>query len=110
MSQPPTYGPHNPHPLSTLRTELVWEGKVDEYGQRREVDIAGCAMPMQQIESIDEPRWAAAATGQWSLFEQQNPKQDDCPHPLTPSPKLGEGEQEGSTPLSRSGRGAGGEG
>jgi very-short-patch-repair endonuclease/DNA modification methylase len=32
------------------------------------------------------------------------------PHPLTPSPKSGEGEQEGSTPLSRSGRGAGGEG
>jgi hypothetical protein len=32
------------------------------------------------------------------------------PHPLTPSPKQGEGEQEGSSPLSRSGRGAGGEG
>ncbi|MCL6436849.1 MAG: hypothetical protein K6T90_22095 [Leptolyngbyaceae cyanobacterium HOT.MB2.61] len=32
------------------------------------------------------------------------------PHPLTPSPKQGEGEQEGSFPLSRSGRGAGGEG
>ncbi|MGL5083465.1 MAG: hypothetical protein ACRC8A_18450 [Microcoleaceae cyanobacterium] len=45
MTQQPTYGPHNPHPLSTLRTELVWEGKYDEYGQRREVDIAGCAMP-----------------------------------------------------------------
>jgi predicted nucleotidyltransferase len=27
----------------------VWEGKYDEYGQRREVDIAGCAMPMQTI-------------------------------------------------------------
>jgi hypothetical protein len=25
----------------------VWEGKYDEYGQHREVDIAGCAMPMQ---------------------------------------------------------------
>jgi hypothetical protein len=34
-------------------------------------------MPMQQIESIDEPRRAAAATGQLELFEQQNPKQDD---------------------------------
>ncbi|MCS6814792.1 MAG: site-specific DNA-methyltransferase, partial [Cyanobacteria bacterium] len=76
MSQP-TYGPHNPHPLSTLRTELVWEGKYDEYGQRREVDIAGCAMPMQKIESIDEPRRAAAATGQLELFEQQNPRVDD---------------------------------
>jgi uncharacterized protein len=48
MSQP-TYGPHNPHPLSTLRTQLVWEGKYDEYGNRREVDIAGCAMPTQKI-------------------------------------------------------------
>jgi adenine-specific DNA-methyltransferase len=55
----------------------VWEGKYDEYGQRREVDIAGCAMPMQRIESIDEPRRAAAATGQLELFELQNPKQDD---------------------------------
>ena len=77
MTQQPTYGPHNPHPLSQLRTELVWEGKYDEYGDRREVDIAGCAMPMQRIESIDEPRRAAAATGQLELFEQQNPKQDD---------------------------------
>jgi DNA modification methylase len=77
MTQQPIYGPHNPHPLSTLRTELVWEGKYDEYGNRREVDIAGCAMPMQRIESIDEPRRAAAATGQLELFEQQNPKQDD---------------------------------
>ena len=24
------YGPDNPHPLSTLRTELVWEPKRDE--------------------------------------------------------------------------------
>jgi hypothetical protein len=28
------YGPHNPHPLSTMRTELVWEGKYDEFGDR----------------------------------------------------------------------------
>lgn len=77
MSQQPTYGPHNPHPLSQMRTELIWEGKYDEYGNRREVDIAGCAMPMQMIESIDEPRRAAAATGQLELFEQQNPRVDD---------------------------------
>jgi predicted nucleotidyltransferase len=66
MPHPPTYDPHNrsvdgsaevterahggsPHPLSQLRTERIWEGKVDEYGDRREVDIAGCAMPIQQI-------------------------------------------------------------
>jgi adenine-specific DNA-methyltransferase len=77
MPQQPTYGPHNPHPLSQMRTELIWEGKYDEYGNRREVDIAGCAMPMQKIESIDEPRRAAAAEGQLELFEQQNPRVDD---------------------------------
>ncbi len=49
MTQQPTYGPHNPHPLSQMRSELVWEGKYDEYGQRREVDIADCAMPMQKL-------------------------------------------------------------
>lgn len=49
MTQQPLYGPHNPHPLSTLRMELVWEGKYDEYGQRCEVDIAGCAMPIQKV-------------------------------------------------------------
>lgn len=32
------------------------------------------------------------------------------PHPLTPSPKMGEGGQEGISPLSHLGRGAGGEG
>jgi adenine-specific DNA-methyltransferase len=77
MTQPPTYGPHNPHPLSTLRTELVWEGKYEEYGNRREVDIAGCAMPMQKIESIDEPRRAAVAKHQLSLFEAEHKRQDD---------------------------------
>jgi len=55
----------------------VWEGKYDEYGQRREVDIAGCAMPMQKIESIDEPRREAVASQQLGLFEQQNTRQND---------------------------------
>lgn len=50
------YGPSNPHPLSEMKTELVWEGKYDKYGNRREVDIAGSAMPLQKIETIDEPR------------------------------------------------------
>jgi adenine-specific DNA-methyltransferase len=54
--KPVRYGPDNPHPLSTLRTELVWEGKYDDYGNRREVDTAGCSMPLQKIETIDEPR------------------------------------------------------
>ena len=77
MTQQPTYGPHNPHPLFKLRTELVWEGKYDEYGDRREVDIAGCGMPMQQIESIDEPRREAEANKQLTLFEQHHKRQDD---------------------------------
>jgi adenine-specific DNA-methyltransferase len=73
------YGPHYPHPLSTLRTELVWEGKYDEYGNRREVDIAGSSMPLQKIETIDQPRSEAAATGQLAMFEKQlaGKKQDD---------------------------------
>ena len=27
MSRTPIYGPGTPHPLSTMKTELVWEGK-----------------------------------------------------------------------------------
>ncbi len=73
------WGPDNPHPLSTLKTELVWEGKYDEWGNRREVDIAGCAMPMQRIETIDQPRSEAAAAGAQSLlqFEQKTSRVDD---------------------------------
>src|SRR5437762_982760 len=69
MSDKIRFGPANPHPLSQLKTELVWDGKYDEYGNRRVVDIAGCAMPMQKIETIDEPRSRAAAEGQIELFE-----------------------------------------
>src|SRR5436309_2387738 len=69
MSEKVRFGPANPHPLSQLKTELVWEGKYNEYGNRRVVDIAGCAMPMQKIETIDEPRSRAAAEGQIELFE-----------------------------------------
>ncbi len=65
------YGLDNPHPLSQLKTELVWDGKYDEYGNRRTVDIAGCAMPLQKIETIDEPRSRAAASGQIDMFEQK---------------------------------------
>jgi len=57
------YGPDNPHPLSTLKTQLVWEGKYDEYGRPREVDVAGAALPLQKIETIDEPRSRAEAVG-----------------------------------------------
>ncbi|PWU11893.1 MAG: site-specific DNA-methyltransferase [Verrucomicrobia bacterium] len=65
------WGPTNPHPLSRMRTELVWEGKYDEFGNRREVDVAACALPMQKIETVDEPRQRAAAAGQTDMFEQK---------------------------------------
>jgi len=71
MADTPNYGPHNPHPLSKRKTELIWEGKYDEYGNRREVDVAGCAMPMQKIETIDEPRREAVAAGKGGLFDAQ---------------------------------------
>ncbi len=71
------YGPGNPHPLSQLKTELVWDGKYDEYGRRREVDIAACALPMQRIETIDQPRSEAVAGGQFEMFEKQNKRRDD---------------------------------
>jgi adenine-specific DNA-methyltransferase len=41
LKQEPGYRPDNPHPLSRRKTEFIW-GKYDEYGNRREVDIAGC--------------------------------------------------------------------
>ncbi len=69
------YGPHNPHPLSTRKTELVWEGKYDEYGNRREVDLAGAAMPLQKIETVDEPRQRALVQG--TLFDEKKAHRDD---------------------------------
>jgi len=73
------WGPGNPHPLSKMSTELVWEGKYDEYGNRRQVDTAGCAMPMQRIETIDQPRSEAAARGKQDLlaFEKETTRVDD---------------------------------
>ncbi len=68
------YGPDNPYPLSSRKTELIWEGKYDEYGNRREVDIAGCAMPMQKIETIDEPASRLKPLG---LFDHEKAHKDD---------------------------------
>ena len=75
MSDNTIFGPHNPHPLSQMRTELVWEGKYDEFGNRREIDLAGLAMPLQKIETIDEPRSRAEAQG--SLFDEVKAHRDD---------------------------------
>lgn len=69
------YGPDNPHPFSTMRTELIWEGKYDEYGQRRQVDLAGAALPLQKIETVDEPRSRTEVQG--LLFDTQKAHRDD---------------------------------
>ncbi|RMG78772.1 MAG: site-specific DNA-methyltransferase, partial [Chloroflexi bacterium] len=63
------WGPDNPHPLSRLKTELVWEGKYDEYGNRRPVRLPDCPLPLQRIETIDEPRDREKAR-QLSLFDE----------------------------------------
>ena len=55
MNDKPIYGPDNPHPLSRLKTELVWEGKYDEYGNRRPIRLPTTPLPLQRIETIDEP-------------------------------------------------------
>ncbi len=70
-----SFGPNKPHPLLTMRTELVWEGKYDEFGNRREVDIGKLAMPLQRIETIDEPRSRAEA--QKTLFDEKTAHRDD---------------------------------
>jgi hypothetical protein len=41
----------NPHLLSQMKTELIWEGKYDEYGHWRTVNIAGCAMPLLPVRA-----------------------------------------------------------
>jgi DNA modification methylase len=69
------FGPGDPHPLSTLKTELVWEGKYDEYGNRREVDAGSLAMPLQRIETVDEPRARTEAQG--GLFDPEKAHLDD---------------------------------
>ncbi|WP_199310533.1 class I SAM-dependent DNA methyltransferase [Phormidium tenue] len=67
------------------------------------------ATPLQEREALGIRNWA-------NVFPYVNgglfsPHPVDRPHPLAPSPKEGEGGQESPlTPLSRSGRGAGGEG
>lgn len=75
----PQWGPQNPHPLSKVSTELVWEGKYDEYGNRREVEVAGLDMPLQKVEAIDEPRQAAEGGGQdaFEFYKRKSKRQDD---------------------------------
>ncbi len=70
------YGPDNPHPLSTRKTELVWEGKYDEYGNRRPVQLPAFPLVLQKIETIDAPRDEAAGQGQLGLWEETAHRDD----------------------------------
>ncbi len=77
MPDPVRWGPDNPHPLSQMRTELVWDGKYDEYGRRRSVDVAGAACPGQKIETVDMPRSEALASGRTTFGGQSTAVQED---------------------------------
>ncbi|MBM4289022.1 MAG: site-specific DNA-methyltransferase [Deltaproteobacteria bacterium] len=69
------WGPDNPHPLSRLKTELVWEGKYDEYGNRRPIKLPASPLPLQRIETIDEPRDRSKAQG--LLWKPESAHRDD---------------------------------
>lgn len=72
------YDADNPHPFSTCKTQLIWDGKYDEHGQLRRVDITDAHLPLQPIESVDQPRSEAIAEGlTGSMFEEQTKRIDD---------------------------------
>jgi len=75
MSETRPYGPDNPHPLSQMKTELVWEGKYDEYGNRRPVRLPSTPLPLQRIETIDEPRDRSKA--ERLPFDEESAHRDD---------------------------------
>ena len=75
MAEEIKWGPNNPHPLSRMKTELVWEGKYDEYGNRRPVSLPDFPLVMQKIETIDEPRDRSRTQG--TLFQPETAHRDD---------------------------------
>ena len=77
MPDPVRWGPDNPHPLSQMRTELVWDGKYDEYGRRRSVDVAGAPAPGRRSRRWTCPRSEALASGQTTLGELSTTLQED---------------------------------
>ena len=38
-----------------MRKEFIWEGKFDEHGMRRTVDVAALVVPLELVEAIDRP-------------------------------------------------------
>jgi len=79
MPSDPTkpWGPDNPHPLATRKTELVWEGKYDEYGNRRAVSIPTFPLVLQKIETINAPRDEAIGADMRDLFDKTSPHLKD---------------------------------
>jgi len=75
MSENRLYGPDNPHPLSRMKTELIWEGKYDEYGNHRPIRLPSPPLPLQRIETIDEP-WDRSTT-QRLPFDETGAHHDD---------------------------------
>jgi DNA modification methylase len=39
-----------------MRTEFIWEGKYDDHGRRRSVDLAPLTVRLEHVETIDRPR------------------------------------------------------
>ena len=72
------WGPDNPHPLSQCKTEIVWEGKYDEYGERRPVALPSFPLVMQKVESIDAPRDLARAESDFTAIghDERAPRDD----------------------------------
>ena len=52
MPDPIRYGLDNPHPLSQVKTELVWAGKYDAYGRR--MAPLRVKLPFQTVETVNE--------------------------------------------------------
>ena len=71
------YNSNNPHPLFTCKTELVWDGKYDEQGNKRPVEVTTVTLSLQHIEQVDQPRSEAAAQGTLDLFERKTKRNDD---------------------------------
>lgn len=79
MTQQPTYGRHTSYPLSELGTKLLCEGRYDKYeagepspvGNRRELNIAGYALPIQELYQrlAITPQQIAEFCERWRLSE-----------------------------------------
>jgi hypothetical protein len=52
MPEPIRYGLDNPHPLSQMKTELIWAGKYDATG--RKVAPVRVKLPFQTVETVNE--------------------------------------------------------